>query len=142
MGRRFKILDGALNYLRDGDDATDVTLPAGTPLRRFQEYRNKEQIGTMVANNISLLPIQSTGKLPDYTPPKTYSGSKGGGKSWGMSPDKKIEFIKKQLETDICHQDYKSGKTLAELTDRMLAEHSASPNFITIYFDILVAAIK
>ena len=46
MSKRFKILKGALEYLRNGDTATDVTLPAGTPLRRFQEWNNKERAVT------------------------------------------------------------------------------------------------
>lgn len=43
MTRRYKILDGALNYLKFGDTASDVTLPANTPLRSFQEWRNNER---------------------------------------------------------------------------------------------------
>lgn len=41
--KRYKILDGALEYLAFGDTATDVTLPANTPLRKFQEWRNNER---------------------------------------------------------------------------------------------------
>lgn len=43
MGKRYKVLDGALDYLKYGDTASDVTLPANTPLRKFQEWRNKER---------------------------------------------------------------------------------------------------
>jgi hypothetical protein len=41
--KRFKILKGALQYLRNGDTASDVSLPAGTPLRKFQEWANNER---------------------------------------------------------------------------------------------------
>lgn len=41
--KRYKILDGALDYLAFGTDATDVKLPANTPLRKFQEWRDKER---------------------------------------------------------------------------------------------------
>ena len=41
--KRYKILDGALDYLAFGDEATDVKLPANTPLRKFEEWRDKER---------------------------------------------------------------------------------------------------
>jgi hypothetical protein len=54
MAKRFKILDGALNYLKFGDTSSDVTLPAGTPLRKFQEVRRKERAVTYVRETSSL----------------------------------------------------------------------------------------
>lgn len=35
--KRFKVLQGALRYLRTNEDDINVTLPAGTPLRKFQD---------------------------------------------------------------------------------------------------------
>lgn len=40
--KRFKILKGALKYLRTSETDIDVTLPAGTPLRKFQDYDNNK----------------------------------------------------------------------------------------------------
>ena len=101
-----------------------------------------EQLVQMVTGNTSLTLTQSTGKLPEYKLPYSKSFKKSGGKSWGMTPEQRIDFLNKQLTNDIQHVDWKSDKTLAELTDRMTVEHADNPNFITIYFDLLTAAIK
>ena len=121
-----KVISGSITHLPNG----------------MLESMAEDQRNMMVASNISLLPTTGTGKLKDYTPPKTYGGNKGGGKSWGMSPDKRVEFLKKQLASDVAHQDFTESNTLAELTSRMLVEHSANPNFITIYFDMLIACCR
>ena len=44
MGKRFKVLEGALKYLATSDDAPNPQAPAGTPLRRFQEYKSRERL--------------------------------------------------------------------------------------------------
>ena len=39
MTKRFKILNGALDYLRTNDDAPNPDAPSGTPLREFQDWK-------------------------------------------------------------------------------------------------------
>lgn len=39
MSKRFKILEGALDYLRTNDEAANPEAPLGTPLRQYQEWR-------------------------------------------------------------------------------------------------------
>jgi hypothetical protein len=53
--KRFKILKGALKYLRTSATDIDVTLPAGTPLRKFQDYDN---------NKVLIDYTRRTGSLP------------------------------------------------------------------------------
>lgn len=59
-----------------------------------------------------------------------------------MSPDQRMDFIKKQLQADIKVDGYKEGRTLAELVDQMILEHADNENFITIYYDLLIACVK
>lgn len=42
MSKRFKVLRGALRYLRTSETDADVTLPIGTPLRKFQDWDNNK----------------------------------------------------------------------------------------------------
>lgn len=39
MTKRFKILDGALNYLRTNSDEANPDAPAGTPLKQYQDWK-------------------------------------------------------------------------------------------------------
>ena len=39
MSKRFKILEGALDYLRTNDDGVNPDAPAGTPLRQYQDWK-------------------------------------------------------------------------------------------------------
>ncbi len=84
----------------------------------------------------------ASGDLPEYTPPSNGFKGKGSGKSWGLSPDQRMDFIKKQLQADIKADGYKEGRTLAELVDQMILEHADNENFITIYYDLLIACVK
>lgn len=37
--RRFKILDGALDYLRTNDVGANPDAPTGTPLKEYQDWK-------------------------------------------------------------------------------------------------------
>lgn len=52
--KRFKVLRGALKYLRTSETDVDVTLPAGTPLRKFQDYDNNKVLVTYTRRTESL----------------------------------------------------------------------------------------
>lgn len=102
----------------------------------------KEQIGVMVANNISLLPKQATGKLLKYTPPTNKSYSKGGGKIWGTSPQQRLAFIKKEIVTDLDLIKLDESSSLIDITQEA---HKALDNNIeltTIYFDLFISCVK
>jgi hypothetical protein len=60
--KRFKILKGALKYLRTSATDIDVTLPAGTPLRKFQDYDNNKVLINYTRSSRSL-----PGELVDAT---------------------------------------------------------------------------
>ncbi len=104
--------------------------------------KNEAEIATFVCGNIKLAQVDLSGSLLDYKPPSGGGQRKAGGKSWGLSPDQRMEFIKKQLQADIKADGYKEGCTLAELVDQMLLEHADNENFITIYYDLLIACVK
>jgi len=101
-----------------------------------------DQVEMMVTQNVHLLPSELSGRLPEYSPPTQRSFNSGGGKSWGISPDQRIDFLKKQLAADITHSEFTAENTLAELTNRMLKEYPGNEAFISIYFDMLIASIK
>ena len=100
------------------------------------------RLALFVAGNFDYRQVDLSNTLPEYTPPSNNFKGKGGGKSWGMSPDQRLDFIKKQLQTDIKADGYKEGRTLAELVDQMILEHADNENFITIYYDLLIACVK
>lgn len=103
---------------------------------------NEQSLAALLTSNVKLTSIPSTGKIPAFEPPSNNYKSKGYGGYKSVSPDEKIAFIVKQLEGDVKHVDWKSGKTLAELTDQIILEHSDSENFISIYFDMIMACVR
>ena len=106
------------------------------------EGMTETAIAPLVVQNLQLNKISGTGKVPAFTP------SVGGGqrKSYGgyknVSPEDKVAFIISQLTEDVKHVDWKSGKTLAELTDQIIREHVDNENFISIYFDMVIACVR
>lgn len=106
------------------------------------ESSTPDQVNNMVAANISFTPKESTGKLLEYKPPTSRSYSKGGGKSWGLSPDQRLEFLKKQLRSDLDLVKLDESSTLSTLTLEMHKELEGNLELTTIYFDMLIACIK
>ncbi len=106
------------------------------------DEKDVTEMATFVFANVHLQQVDLSGSLPEYTPPSNNYKGKGSGKSWGMSPDQRMDFIKKQLQADIKADDYKEGRTLAELVDQMILEHADNENFITIYYDLLIACVR
>lgn len=96
----------------------------------------------MLVANIHLEAVEPTGKLPDYTPPSAFSQRKGGSYGKELSPEDKILFIKNQIIEDVNGVTLTSANTLAEITKAFLYENSDNENFIEIYFDMLMCAIK
>jgi hypothetical protein len=103
---------------------------------------DSSSITNTVTNNMTFEDVTPTGNLPAYEPPKTYGGSRGSGKSYGLQPSDKFAFIKKQLATDIIHPDYKEDMSLIKLIEQMLIEHPMENDVSSTYFDCLLACIK
>ena len=103
---------------------------------------NEANLLPLVTSNCKLQNITPTGKIPEFKAP--YNGGQRKGGSWnkGLSPDERVAFLIKQLTEDVKHVDWKSNKTLAELTDRVIEEHVDNENFISIYFDMLIACVR
>lgn len=96
----------------------------------------------LVVNNFQLEATTNTGKLPDYEIKKSFQRKGNGGDSRGLTPEEKLAFIKKTLEEDVNSIIHKQGQTLSILTDQIIKEHSDNPNFIEIYFDMLIACVR
>ncbi len=104
--------------------------------------KSEAELSVFVSGNVKYAQIDLFEDLPEYTPPSNNYKGKGGGESWGLSPDQRMDFIKKQLQADIKADGYKQGRTLAELVDQMILEHADNENFISIYYDLLIACVK
>ncbi|NJO99103.1 MAG: hypothetical protein HC764_26510 [Pleurocapsa sp. CRU_1_2] len=121
------VINGSITFLPDGMTASmdDATL-AG-----------------MVAANSQTNCIPFTGKLPAYTPPSGGGQRKfGGGKSYGLSPDEKMTFLKKQMASDLTG---KSTATAESSLPFLITEINHEPyeeGTLETYFDLLIACIK
>ncbi len=96
----------------------------------------------LVAANSQTNSVPLTGKLPAYTPPSNNAQRKGGGKSWGMSPDDRLTFIKKQLCEDIAASGFTAENSLPLLIKQLIAENPMDTDLVQIYFDTLTACTR
>jgi hypothetical protein len=103
---------------------------------------DSSSITDMLATNMTFEDTTVSGNLPTYELPKTYGGSRGGGKSYGLQPSEKFAFIKKQLATDIIHPDYNEDMSLIKLIGQIFIEHPMENDISSTYFDCLLACIK
>ena len=99
-------------------------------------------IDGLVAANSRTEIVPLTGKLPAYTVPDNNAQRKGSGKSYGLSPDDRILFIKKQLCADLASSGFTTENTLPLLISQMINEHPTEESLIQIYFDTLTACIR
>lgn len=99
-------------------------------------------ITDMLATNMTFKDVTPTGILLPYEPPKTYGGSRGGGKSYGLPPSEKFTFIKKQLATDIQSGLYSDDMSLLALIGQLLVENPLEQDVTQLYFDCLLACVK
>jgi len=105
------------------------------------EDLDSKALSDLVDSNIKLEGIDPTGTLPEYTPPKSYSNNKGGYKSYGMTPDQKLGWIKKQMLEDICDTGLTEGSSLIELVRLFTTEGKDEPKVIENYFKVLEACL-
>lgn len=99
-------------------------------------------IDGMVAANSKTEIVPLTGKLPAYTPPNNNAQRKATGKSYGLSPEERIMFIKKQLCADLASSGFTVENTLPLLMSQMINEHVGDGDLIQIYFDTLTACTR
>ena len=87
------------------------------------ENNTQEQIDQLIDANCLLQGITPTGKLPAYSPPKTYRGNSSSGKSYGMTPDQKLEWLKKQIKDDTTLGAQASTDSLIDIVDAYYIEN-------------------
>lgn len=103
---------------------------------------NETSLTPLIVSNCKLVTIPSTGKIPTFEVPSNNYKNKGYGGYKSVSPDEKIAFIIKQLTDDVKHVDWKSEKTLAQLTEQIIFEHQDEGDFISVYFDMIMACVR
>jgi hypothetical protein len=96
----------------------------------------------LVAANSKTEPTPLSGKLPAYTLPVNNFQRKGGGKAYGLSPDERIMFIKKQVCDDLAASGFTVENSLPLLISQMIAEHPMDTDLVQIYFDTLTACTR
>jgi hypothetical protein len=99
-------------------------------------------MATAIAANSMKELVALTGKLPAYTVAASSFQRKGGGKPYGLSPDDRILFIKKQLCADLASSGFTTENTLPLLISQMVAEHTMEESMIQIYFDTLTSCAR
>ena len=87
------------------------------------ENNTQEQIDQLIDANCLLQGMTPTGTLPAYSPPKTYRGNSSGGKSYGMTPEQKLEWVKKQIKEDTTLGAQPSSNSLLDIVDAYYQEN-------------------
>jgi hypothetical protein len=124
------------------DDNKAITGSFTNPPNGMVASLDETALAGMLNTNLTFEDTTVSGKLPTYEPPRTYGGSRGGGKSYGLQPSEKFAFIKKQLATDIIAPDYSEDMSLIKLIEQMFIEHPMENDISSTYFDCLLACIK
>jgi hypothetical protein len=96
----------------------------------------------LVAGNSMKEYVPLSGKLPAYTLPVSNFQRKTGGKSYGLSPEERIAFIKKQVCEDLAASGFTTENSLPLLISQMIAEHPMDTDLVQIYFDTLTACAR
>ena len=105
------------------------------------EGLSSKELDELIDSNVQLEGTDPTGTLPAYTPPKTYGNRQSGGKSYGMSPDQKLEWVKKQITTDTVAVSFPNGDSLIGLIKNFVVENKDEPKAIDSYLAILEACL-
>ncbi|HEY9768259.1 MAG TPA: hypothetical protein V6C71_07080 [Coleofasciculaceae cyanobacterium] len=96
----------------------------------------------MVAANSKTEIVDLSGKLPEYTLPYGNAQRKSGGKSYGMSPEQRLTFIKQQICDDIAASGFTVENSLPLLIKQVIAENPMDGDLVQIYFDTLTACTR
>lgn len=97
---------------------------------------------TTLTQNFTGTPVVLSGDLPEYTPPKNYRANGKGGKSYGLSPEQRVESIKTQLKKDIDPLAVTDDMELAALMKQFITENAGTPGLVDVYFRTLAACAK
>ena len=103
---------------------------------------DENALRAFIDSTVKIEIVTLSGKLPEYKLPSTGNYKKSSGKSWGISPDEKLTFIKTELIDSIAASGFTLENSLGCLTDQMILEHKDNENFLVIYFDMLKAIVR
>lgn len=101
------------------------------------ENNTQEQIDQLIDANCLLQGMTPTDSLPTYSPPKTYRGNSGGGKSYGMTPEQKLEWFKKQIKDDTTLGAQPSTNSLIDIVDAYYQENKEREASVAMTIKIL-----
>ena len=95
-----------------------------------------------VNNNIVKDQIDSSGKIPDYTPQASSGQRRSGGSYQRVTMEDKLEFIKKELVESISANGLSTNDSLGRLVETFCLEHPNDENYQQLYFDLLISIVK
>ena len=132
------------------DANKDAWIPEGKGIGGEVSFSPNQMVQSMDAtallalidSTVKIETVTLTGKLPEYTPPSTGNYKKSSGKSWGVSPEDKLKFIKKELISSVAASGFTEENSLGCLTTQMIIEHQNDDKFLSIYFDMLMAMVR
>ncbi len=98
----------------------------------------------IVANlphNCQLEVITATGKLPEYQPYTGSSKKASNGKYYGLTPNDKLAWLKKELVSAIASSNCTEETSLSLLLKQVIYENDKDETFLALYTDILKTLI-
>ena len=99
---------------------------------------SQQQKDEILDANCLLQGRDPSGNLPPYSIPKTYrAGGSSSGKSYGMSPDQKLEWIKKQLKEDTTLGNQPNSDSLIDIVGAYYQENSERHPAVNLAIKIL-----
>ena len=104
--------------------------------------QDKASRESFVSNNVEIEQIDSTGKIPDYTPSTTGGQRKSYGGYQKVTMEDKLVFIKKELVDSIESNTISVDDSLGKLVHVFNDEHDDDENYQQLYFDLLMSIVR
>lgn len=123
-------------YIRDGIAFKgNLTLNPDADLKSYSNDENQQR----VVDSLNVEEIEFSGKNPLWTPPKSYSKTSYSSYSKGLSPQEKLDWLKRELLNSTKDEEFKKddSSSLATRIRKVIEENQDSEAFLVIYFDLL-----
>jgi len=127
------------DWLKDDENlAGDITFVPNM----LTENMSQEQLEEQIHTNCNLEGIVPFGDLPPYTPPANYGQRKSYGGAKGVSPDEKLEFVKKELIALTDPRLRVSDSHLGDIVRAFNEAHKGNPELVQDCKAIILACIS
>jgi hypothetical protein len=133
-----------IEYMQDGKALKgEITFYPDDSFAAFPDEQSKRQFAV---NNFKVELINSSGKYPDWTPPKEYRNNGNSGYApKGISPGDKISLLKKELGQVMKDPSYKENPgnlPVGAFYEKFIDENRHNPDYVTAFLNALEAIIR